>query len=45
MIFKIKQSETEMSQKQLEGYLRLAEVVQYGRKHCTKFCEKFLGYE
>ncbi len=45
MNFIIKQSESELSQKQLEGYLKLAEIVNYGRQYPLRFCEKFFGIE
>lgn len=45
MEFYIKQSEVELSQRKLEGYLKLAEIVQWGRKNPTKFSERFLGIE
>lgn len=41
----IKQTEKEMSQRKLEGYLKLAKVVQWGRKAPVKFCERFYGIE
>jgi len=43
--FYIKQSETELSQRNLESFLRLAEIIQWGRQHPTKFSERFLGVE
>ena len=45
MDFIIKQSEAELSQKQLEGYLKLAEIVNWGRMHPTIYCERFFGIE
>ena len=41
----IKKSEKEISQRKLEGYLKLAEVVQWGRRVPVKFCERFYGIE
>ncbi len=41
----IKQSEKEMSQRKLEGYLKLAEIVQWGRQVPVKYCERFYGIE
>jgi len=45
MEFYVKQSKTELSQRKLEGYLKLAEVIQWGRMHPVKFSERFLGIE
>lgn len=41
----ISKSQNEMSQRKLEGYLKLAEIVQWGRKSPVKFCERFYGIE
>jgi hypothetical protein len=43
MEFYIKQSKIELSQRKLEGYLKLSEIIQWGRMHPTRFCERFLG--
>jgi hypothetical protein len=40
-----KQSKSELSQRKLEGFIKLAEIVQYGRKNPVKFCERFYGIE
>jgi len=45
MEFYLKQSDVEISQRRLEGYLKLAELVQWGRMHPTRFCEKVFGIE
>lgn len=34
-----------MSQRKIEGYQRLAKVIQWGRKNPVKFVERFLGVE
>lgn len=41
----IKKTKNEISQRKLEGYLKLAEIVQWGRKVPVKFCERFYGIE
>jgi hypothetical protein len=41
----LRSSETQLSQKKLEAYLRLAEIIQWGRKAPIKFCERFMGIE
>ncbi|MFE4571303.1 terminase [Paenibacillus chitinolyticus] len=41
----IKKSEQEISQRKLEGYLKLAEIVQWGRRVPVKYCERFYGIE
>lgn len=43
MEFYIRQSKVDLSQRKLEGYLKLSEIIQWGRMHPTKFCERFLG--
>jgi hypothetical protein len=40
-----KLSKQDISQKKLEGYLKLAQIVQWGRKNPVKFCEQFYGIE
>jgi hypothetical protein len=45
MDYYILQSEIEMSQRKLEGYLKLAEIAQWGRQYPTRFCERFYGIE
>jgi len=42
MDFYIKPNEKQMSQRKREGYLRLAEIVQWGRKFPVRFVERFL---
>lgn len=42
MNFNIKQTQQGISQKKLEGYLKLAEIVQWGRKYPIRFIERFL---
>ncbi|WP_226035620.1 terminase [Aquibacillus saliphilus] len=34
-----------MSQRKLDGYLKLAKIIQWGRKNPVKFTERFLGVE
>lgn len=41
----VKETKQEMSQRKLEGYLKLAEIVQWGRKSPVKYCERFYGIE
>ena len=41
----LRSSETQLSQKKLEGYLKLSEIIQWGRKAPIKFCERFMGIE
>ena len=41
----LRSSETQLSQKKLEGYLKLAEIIQWGRQAPIKFCERFMGIE
>lgn len=38
-------SNNHISQRKLEGYLKLAEIVQWGRKNPVKFVERFMGLE
>lgn len=38
-------SRDNISQRQLEGYLKWASIVQWGRKNPVKFAETFLGVE
>lgn len=45
MDFMTKTSEVELSQRQLESYLKLGEVIQWGRMHPSRFSERFLGVE
>jgi len=41
----IKKSKQEMSQRKLEGYIKLGEIIQWGRRVPVKFCERFYGIE
>ena len=45
MDYFIRSSDIQLSQKKLEGYLKLAEIIQWGRKAPIKFCERFMGIE
>lgn len=38
-------SKNTISQRKLEGYIKLAEVIQWGRRNPVKFVERFLGLE
>ena len=38
-------SKHNISQRKLDGYIKLAEVVQWGRKNPVKFVERFMGLE
>jgi hypothetical protein len=38
-------SKENLSQRKIEGYLKLAEVIQWGRKNPVKFVERFFGME
>lgn len=41
----VRSSKKELSQRKLEGYLKLAQIVQWGRRCPVKFCERFYGIE
>jgi len=43
MDFSIKQGKEYMSDTKKEGYMRLAQIIQWGRKYPTKFVERFFG--
>ncbi|HFD2052260.1 hypothetical protein [Clostridium perfringens] len=34
-----------ISQRKLEGYLKWAEIIRWGRRNPVKFAEQFLGVE
>lgn len=34
-----------MSARKIEGYLKLAEVIQWGRRNPVRFVERFFGIE
>jgi hypothetical protein len=38
-------SKENLSQRKIEGYLKLAEIIQWGRKNPVKFVERFFGME
>lgn len=38
-------SNNNISQRKLDGYLKLAEIIQWGRKNPVKFIERFMGLE
>lgn len=40
-----KSTEVEISHRKLEGYLKLAQIIQWGRGNPIGFCEQFLGIE
>lgn len=37
-----KPNDRKMSQRKIDGYIKLAEVIQWGRKYPTRFIERFL---
>lgn len=41
----VKQSKKELSQRKLEGFLRLAEIIRWGRRNPVHFCRRFYGVE
>lgn len=41
----VKRSKKELSQRKLEGYLKLAQIIQWGRKYPLRFCEIIYGIE
>jgi len=43
MNYSIKPTKKQMSQKKLEGYVKLAKIIQWGRKNPVKFVDRFLG--
>jgi len=45
MDYYIKSTEKMMSERKREGYLKLAQVVQWGLKHPVKFVDLFFGIE
>ena len=45
MDFFIRSTEAQISQRKLEGYLKYAEILQWGRKNPIKFCEQFMGIQ
>ncbi|WP_299831248.1 terminase [uncultured Metabacillus sp.] len=45
MDFFIRSTDAQISQRKLEGYLKLSEIIQWGRKNPIKFCEQFLGIQ
>lgn len=38
-------SQSKISQRKLDGYLKLAEIIQWGRRNPVKFIERFMGLE
>jgi hypothetical protein len=38
-------SKDNLSQRKIDGYIKLAEIIQYGRKNPVKFVERFFGME
>jgi len=40
-----KSTEKELSQRKKEGYLKLTEIIQWGRKYPVKFIDRFMGIE
>jgi hypothetical protein len=45
MDYFIRNTDTQISQRKLEGYFKLAEIIQWGRKNPIKFCEQFFGVQ
>jgi len=45
MDFSTKRTKKEISQRQLEGYLKYAELIQWGRRNPVMFCEYMMGIE
>lgn len=45
MDYLVKSTKKQISQRKLEGYLRLAKVIQWGRRSPIHFCERFFGIE
>jgi len=45
MVIIKKQSKEVLSQKRMEGLLKLAEIIQWGRKNPLKFCHRFFAIE
>lgn len=45
MEYFIRQTDAQISQRKLEGYFKLANVIQWGRKNPIKFCERFMGIQ
>jgi len=45
MDYFVRSTEKNISQRKLEGYLKLAQVVQWGRENPIKYCERFYGIE
>lgn len=43
--FMLKSSDAQISQRRLEGYYKLSQIIQWGRKAPVKFCERFFGIE
>lgn len=41
----IKSSDVQLSQRKLESYYKLSQIIQWGRRSPIKFCERFLGIE
>jgi hypothetical protein len=45
MNYIIKQSKNVLSQKRLEGLLKLSEIIQWGRRQPVAFVSRFFGIE
>lgn len=45
MEYIIQKTKQEMSQRKLEGYMRLVQIVQWGRQYPIRFCERFYGID
>ena len=45
MDYFVKSTLKNMSERKKEGYLKLAEIIQWGRKYPVKFVDRFMGIE
>lgn len=45
MEYFLRNTEAQISQKKMESYLKMAQVIQWGLRAPTKFCERFMGIE
>ena len=45
MEYIITKNKVELSQRKKEGLLKLAKIIQWGRKYPTDFVERFFGLE
>lgn len=45
MEYQVKKTKIEMSERKKENYIKLAQVIQWGRKYPVKFVDRFFGIE